>query len=521
MWLAGHGRFLSLFFQEYGLSDTDIGILLSISPLVSTFSAPVLGFAADKAAAMDLRIPGTCLVGHAAALAVFVCGTTLCFLCFIFLRKGQANFGEFATVQCMYALSISAVFGCLDGLSIRFLTMTGGDRTQYGAERLYGAYGWALSSLVLGAASDVWGLVLCTYVCVVVNAVFVIFTLIQFSKGLIELAAIDRDAATRKTYNIVDQDQAKEKDGVGATTGDAIEEAEDNDHQKEDRRKGNDSKIYNVLHQDQEKNGESKSMAEVEETKNDDHQKHDNRKFNVSAASIMLLFCRLFGTPSRFGFVFCCVTMAAATSIVEKLVFLFFAQDLGASYLLCGLSVVVTVLFEVPIFAYASPLLKRFGAPRLLVIAAFAYVTRVVGYTFVPNKWLVLALEPLHGVTFACLTSARVEYVAAVTPDGLEATGQIIMGTMTSLGGSLVGSAVGGFVEETYGSRILYRGAAVVVAVAFFIYGVLAGIENVTSSVGVAVSTRGMKVCVEGEVCDDKEDEEIGGYANHEMEIQK
>lgn len=116
------------------------------------------------------------------------------------------------------------------------------------------------------------------------------------------------------------------------------------------------------------------------------------------------------------------------------------------------------------------------------MISALAYTTRVVGYTLVPNEWLVLVLEPLHGVTFACLKTAQVEYVAAVTPQGLDATGQIIMSTITSLGGSLVGTAVGGYVEHTYGSTILYRGAALIVACVFMVYGTLVSGEHAATS---------------------------------------
>lgn len=286
---------MSLFFLEHGLNDTQIGILLSISPLVSTFSAPVLGFAADKAASKELRIPKTVLVGHAAALAVFVCATTFSFFCFLFLASPNTSFGAFVLVQCAYSFSISAVFGCLDGLSIRFLAANGGGTVGYGSERLYGAYGWAVSSLILGAASDVWGLVRCSYICVALTSLTVLFTLVLFSNGLAGASAIvDPDAQPNEIYSAVHQPahQYHEKEGE---------------------------------HKSEHKKGGSDALTSSEEI-----------SANVSAASsLWLMMGNLVGTPSRFGFMFCCVTMAAATSIVEKLVFLFFAQDLGASYLVC------------------------------------------------------------------------------------------------------------------------------------------------------------------------------------------
>lgn len=139
----------------------------------------------------------------------------------------------------------------------------------------------------------------------------------------------------------------------------------------------------------------------------------------------MLLLRRFGGSPSRCGFVLSAIVMTAATAIVEDLLFLFFSQDLNASNLLCGISVVVTVVWEVPIFKYAAPLLKQCGANSLLAVSAIAYVIRVLGYTLVSNQWLVLTLEPLHGVTYACLKTATVQYVALVTPPGMDATAQV------------------------------------------------------------------------------------------------
>jgi hypothetical protein len=144
-----------------------------------------------------------------------------------------------------------------------------------------------------------------------------------------------------------------------------------------------------------------------------------------SWSTFMLLLRRFGGSPSRCGFVLSAIVMTAATAIVEDLLFLFFSQDLNASNLLCGISVVVTVVWEVPIFKYAAPLLKQCGANSLLAVSAIAYVIRVLGYTLVSNQWLVLTLEPLHGVTYACLKTATVQYVALVTPPGMDATAQV------------------------------------------------------------------------------------------------
>jgi hypothetical protein len=83
--------------------------------------------------------------------------------------------------------------------------------------------------------------------------------------------------------------------------------------------------------------------------------------------------------------------MGSATSLVENLLFLFMRQDLNASYVICGISVVITVLFEIPLFFVGKSLLISVGTQNLFLIGMTCYIVRVIGYTLVDNAWAVLA----------------------------------------------------------------------------------------------------------------------------------
>ena len=56
------------------------------------------------------------------------------------------------------------------------------------------------------------------------------------------------------------------------------------------------------------------------------------------------------------------------------------------------------------------------------------------------------------------------------------------MGTLTGLFGALVGTSVGGYVMDRYGSVILYRGAACTILGAYVLYGCLFMVEKGTWS---------------------------------------
>lgn len=70
-----------------------------------------------------------------------------------------------------------------------------------------------------------------------------------------------------------------------------------------------------------------------------------------------------------FVLLFC---LSMGTCLVENLLFLYFVNDLHASNALCGLTVVVTAVLEVPLFAAAPTLLRVVGPAGLMLVGASA-----------------------------------------------------------------------------------------------------------------------------------------------------
>jgi cyanate permease len=149
-------------------------------------------------------------------------------------------------------------------------------------------------------------------------------------------------------------------------------------------------------------------------------------------------------------------------AVVENLIFLYF-EFLGGSYSMCGITVAVTVLFELPLFHYAPEVLRRLKSPVwLFQFGCIAYVIRVVGYSLIPihHPYWTLILEPLHGVTIGFVTVGCVAFAAEWVPSGYEASGQGFLSMIRGLG-QFVGLCIGGFLE----GRILYRILAAIVTV--------------------------------------------------------
>lgn len=118
--------------------------------------------------------------------------------------------------------------------------------------------------------------------------------------------------------------------------------------------------------------------------------------------------------------------------------------DLGAEGSLIGLVWTPGALIEVPLMLAFPAIARRYGAERLLVVAAVAFAVRAAIWAAVSDPWLYVATAPLGGVGFAFFYVGTVTYVSRAVPASVQATAQgIFSGTAFSLG-SILGAVVGG-----------------------------------------------------------------------------
>ena len=165
------------------------------------------------------------------------------------------------------------------------------------------------------------------------------------------------------------------------------------------------------------------------------------------------------------------VFLGSGFSMVENMLFLVL-EEMQASTLLCGFSVFVTVIFELPIFAYAQPLLKRLGTRNMIILGQAAWVVRAVFYSRMSTPWTVLLIEPLHGVTFALVWTAATDHVAspAVCPEGLEASAQGLLRASFMGVGPLIGLCSAGLLFDTVGGHFAYFIFSILVLLSGLVY---------------------------------------------------
>lgn len=130
--------FLTIYYQQLGLSGSQIGLLAGFSPVIAMFSAPFWAGLADATGRHRL-VMSLGLLGAAS-------GTIL------MMRADQL--ASLALAVSCYAFFSSAIIPLADSAT---MNMLGGQRTSYGKIRLWGSIGWGFTSPVAGKLIDSFG----------------------------------------------------------------------------------------------------------------------------------------------------------------------------------------------------------------------------------------------------------------------------------------------------------------------------------------------------------------------------
>jgi len=443
------GRFSAPFLQNVAhFNDTLVGLAMALQFSSSSTMGTMGGAMADK---MERRYPRrgrvcvmifgillstAAIIGHGITETVHV----------IAPFSHQIKTFSHMSMRVLYSIGLACVMPALDGLAIAYLEEeeNTGSSSDYGKERLYGAIGWAFASVIIGPLIDEYGF----NVFFVSAPIAAIYCLITFKSFIVNKESCDQ----RENKSSISEMKQK------TSTADIDSE-----------NAGAYAKLPIHMSTDSRDVSEPISQSSLgKDTNYIDERREGNDNNKITLWTILKVMC---GTIYGIGFMFTSTTLRMGTSVVESLIFLFFEKSLGGSNTLCGLTVAVTVMFEIPIFQLSPALLKYFGPGNLQQIASIAYITRVIGYTLIParHSMLVLFLEPLHGVTYACAKTSLVEFASLQAPKGYEASAQGVLESVVGLG-SLIGLSLGGWVEDVLGPKTMYRCFAAVVFVGSFVF---------------------------------------------------
>jgi PPP family 3-phenylpropionic acid transporter len=132
--------FLALFYQQQGLSGTQIGLLSTFAGLAALIAAPIWGRLSD-AAVRPRRLLQFELFASA---------------CLMLLLSQQVSFGAIVLIVVLDALLNAGSSPNSDALALTVLSKV---RSGFGSVRLFASLGWAVTAFVSGWLSERFGLI--------------------------------------------------------------------------------------------------------------------------------------------------------------------------------------------------------------------------------------------------------------------------------------------------------------------------------------------------------------------------
>ena len=136
-------------------------------------------------------------------------------------------------------------------------------------------------------------------------------------------------------------------------------------------------------------------------------------------------------------------------------------RDLGASDSLIGSAWAIGVLFEVALMAFAEPLVARFTGPPLVAFALLGASARWAIFANLRSLPVLLALQPLHALSFALWWIASLAYTRQRAPAHALATAQGLF-TASLAAGSVAGMLAWGTLYRRAGGGTVFGAAAVI-----------------------------------------------------------
>lgn len=163
--------------------------------------------------------------------------------------------------------------------------------------------------------------------------------------------------------------------------------------------------------------------------------------------------------------------LAQLGAISYNAFFAIYAHDLGISDGWIGILLAVAVTSEVGVLSLAHRIEARIGAFGLFALGVAGQLVRWSAMALAANLWLIVALQLLHGLTFAAFWAGAVGVVQKWTDPGSRASGQALWAAVSRGLAGAAGTLIAGRIYDAFGVRTLFWCAAGMAAAALVLAG--------------------------------------------------
>jgi len=171
-----------------------------------------------------------------------------------------------------------------------------------------------------------------------------------------------------------------------------------------------------------------------------------------------------------------------------------YLSELGGTESQLGMAWILATLSSVPALFLVGKAIRRWNEQAVFLTGSFLYALRWAVFSLAGDPDALMLAQLMHSLSFPLFFISSVQYLYAMTPPHLRASGQAALAMTLGLGGA-IGSAGGGALIEAFGGSVAYGAGAVVAfagaAIAAFIWGRMDRRTSLTASSGTEARSSG------------------------------
>lgn len=127
-----------------------------------------------------------------------------------------------------------------------------------------------------------------------------------------------------------------------------------------------------------------------------------------------------------------------------------FVGEMGYATTYISVCIFISTFSEVPVLLMINKLIDRFGEVKLLILSGILMMVRMV-LTSTGILWIIMLMQAMQGLTYMINVYCGTTLIFRIMPDHLKSKGQSMMFLVQSGIGSIIGTALGGFVADKIG----------------------------------------------------------------------
>ncbi len=164
------------------------------------------------------------------------------------------------------------------------------------------------------------------------------------------------------------------------------------------------------------------------------------------------------------------IFLVAVGSAAAGSFFSLYMDGIGAGAGMIGIAWAVASMSEIPVMIYAAQMMQRIGTSGLLKLSFAVYALRWLLLSFIHDPLWTLAVQLLHGLSFAAFLTAGVTYLNERTPAGFSTTSQAVFNVVSYGLAAVAGSLAGGYLYDHGGMPVLFRVFSFVTAAGLVVF---------------------------------------------------